>query len=198
MATINLLPWREQRREELKKEYFIILGLFAAVAIITVFGWQFLLSSDITYQQDRNRFLEQRITELQEQVKEIQTLKEKKQALIERMKVIQALQGDRPAIVHIFDETVRTLPDGVFFTFMQRNGNTLHIKGTAESNNRVSSLMRSLDASEWFANPNLQVVVANKALGESANNFEMQVTITQPATLVEATEKNSSTDRKKK
>ncbi len=190
MATINLLPWREERREELKKEYFIILGGFAGVAVVIVLIWQFLLSGDISYQQDRNRFLEQRIAELQEQVKEIKALKEKKQALIERMKVIQSLQGDRPAIVHIFDEAVRTLPDGVFFTYMSRNGNVLHVKGTAESNNRVSSLMRSLDASEWFSAPNLKVVTANKSLGDAANNFEMLVTITQPSLVVTAPDEN--------
>ena len=184
MATINLLPWREERREELKKEYFIILGAFAAAGVIVVLVWQFMLSSDIEYQQGRNKFLGQRIAELQEQVKEIKALKEKKQALIERMKVIQSLQGDRPAIVHIFDEAVRTLPDGVYFTSMSRSAKSLKLKGVAESNNRVSSLMRSLDASEWFANPNLEVVTANRRFGEGANNFEMKVTITQPATLV--------------
>ena len=104
MATINLLPWREERREELKKEFLMILGGFAAVGAVIVLLWQFLLSGDIDYQKSRNNFLQQRIKELDAQVKEIKSHKSKKDQLIARMQVIQSLQGNRPQIVHIFDE----------------------------------------------------------------------------------------------
>jgi len=181
MATINLLPWREERREELKKEYLAILAISAVAAVAIVFLWQLYLSAIITDQESRNDFLSVRIKELDEQVKEIAELKKQKKELVARMEVIQSLQGTRPEIVHIFDEIVRTLPDGVFYNSITRKGSQITLKGTAESNNRVSSLMRQLDASEWFANPNLKVVKANKSFGEQANDFEMTVNLTSPA-----------------
>lgn len=181
MATINLLPWREERREELKKEFAIISAMVAGFAILIVFAWQAVLSGVVDQQESRNRFLQSRIDELNAQVKEIDALKQQKKALEARMEVIQALQGNRPEIVHIFDELVRTLPDGVFYNAINRSGKKITLKGTAESSNRVSSLMRQLDASEWFDNPNLQMVRANRSFGEQANDFEMVVTLTSPS-----------------
>lgn len=181
MATVNLLPWREERREELKKEFGIITAFVAAVAVLIVFLWQSVLSGAVDQQNSRNSFLQVRIDELSEQVKEIAELKKQKKALVERMDVIQSLQGNRPEIVHIFDQIVRTLPDGVFYNEIKRQGKTLTLKGTAESNNRISSLMRQLDASEWFENPNLQKVEANRAFGDQGSNFEMVVSLTAPS-----------------
>ena len=185
MATINLLPWREELRAELRKEFFVIASAVAAVAIVIIFAWQMVLNSAIENQNGRNAFLEKRIAELNQQVREIAELKKKKAELVARMDVIQSLQGNRPEIVHIFDQIVRTIPDGVYYSEIARNGNDLTIKGTAESNNRVSSLMRQLDASEWFASPNLTGVKANRAAGEHANDFELRVKITPPAMLKE-------------
>lgn len=185
MANINLLPWREELRSELRKEFFVITGIIAAVAIVIIVIWQMVLNSAIDEQKGRNAFLSKNIAELNRQVKEISELRKKKTELVARMNVIQSLQGNRPEIVHIFDQIVRTLPDGVFYNEIVRSGNSLTIKGTAESNNRVSSLMRQLDASDWFSNPNLTGVTANKAAGEHANNFQLKVSITPPATLKE-------------
>ena len=181
MANINLLPWRDERREELKKEFLVILagvGLFAAAIVL---AWQAVLSSNIDNQNSRNQFLDSRISELSEQVKEIKALRKKKKELIERMTVIQSLQGNRPEIVHIFDEIVRTLPDGVYYHSIQRKGNKLELTGSAESNNRVSSLMRQLNASEWFANPNLRQVQASKFMGGQGSDFKMDVQIISPS-----------------
>jgi type IV pilus assembly protein PilN len=96
------------------------------------------------------------------------------------MKVIGDLQGTRPLIVRIFDEIVRTLPDGVYFRGMERTGQQITIRGTAESNNRVSSLMRRLDASEWFSEPTLKGVKANPGFGEQANDFDLTVKVSMP------------------
>lgn len=183
MATINLLPWRQERREQLKKEFLIILGGFAIGAAAIVLLWQLLLTTGISNQEKRNNYLAERIKELDLQVAEIAELKKQKQELVVRMQVIQSLQGNRPEIVHIFDELVRTLPDGVFYTSVIRIGSDISLMGTAESNNRVSSLMRQLDASEWFASPNLQLVQANKTIGEQATNFSMKVKLTPPVEL---------------
>ena len=188
MATINLLPWREERREELKNEFIAITIAFALAAAAVVFIWQLILNSQIDYQASRNNYLKKNIGELEEQVQEIAELKQKKNELVERMEVIQSLQGNRPEIVHIFDELVRTLPDGVFYNFIERKGNQIGIKGTAESNNRVSSLMRQLEDSEWFSEPNLRSVKANAEFGEQANDFEMVVILTSPNTVEEEAE----------
>lgn len=182
MAKINLLPWREERREQLKKEYFTILGGVALLGLIVVALWHSMISGAISNQQSRNGFLTANIKELDAQVAEIKELKAQRQRLTERMRIIQDLQGNRPEIVRLFDETVRTLPDGVFYTSIERKGASLTIQGTAESNNRVSSLMRRLDESKWFANPNLIGVKANPNFGEQANDFSLTVVIAAPST----------------
>ncbi len=181
MATINLLPWRDERREELKKEFIAILVVVAIVAAGVVFGWQALLSNNIDQQNDRNQFIDTRIKELDLRVREIEELRKKKTELVERMTVIQSLQGNRPEIVHIFDEVVRTLPDGVYFHAIKREGQMVTLTGTAESNNRVSSLMRQLTASEWFANPNLKQVQASQFMDGQGSDFEMTVDLISPS-----------------
>lgn len=188
MANINLLPWREELREELKKEFLVILGGVAVLAVVIVMAWISAVDTSIANQTARNSFLQEKIDELSHQVKEIQELKSKREQLVERMKIIQDLQGNRPEIVHFFDELVRTIPDGVYYSKVERKGGNISISGTAESNNRVSSLMRRLDASEWFKNPNLISVKANPDFGEQANDFMLTVAMATPAS--EATEKS--------
>lgn len=183
MANINLLPWREERREELKKEFFAILIGVILFAVLLIFGWHQMITSQIDNQRGRNAYLTQQISELNSQVTEIKELKEKREQLIDRMRIIQELQGKRPEIVHVFDDLVRTIPDGVFYTSIERTGSSLVIKGTAESNNRVSSLMRRLDASDWFSGPNLQGVKANPGYGEQANDFVLTVNLATPPQL---------------
>lgn len=181
MATkINLLPWRAELREQRKKEFFTILAGFVAVGLL-VFGlWYLALQNLIEYQQQRNTKLKTEISQLEKKVAEIEELKRQRAEMIDRMKVIQSLQGTRPLIVHVFDELVRKQPDGMFFTKVERKDNRLFIDGTAESNHRVSSFMKSLDESEWFENPLLTKMVANPLLGEQGNNFNLAVDISLP------------------
>lgn len=183
MANINLLPWREERREELKKEFFVILIGVVLLAGLLIFGWHQMIASQIENQRSRNAYLNQQISELNSQVTEIKELREKREQLIDRMRIIQELQGKRPEIVHVFDDLVRTIPDGVFYSSIERSGSSLTIKGTAESNNRVSSLMRRLDASDWFSGPNLQGVKANPSFGGQANDFVLTVNLATPVQL---------------
>ena len=96
------------------------------------------------------------------------------------MTVIQALQGNRPIIVRVFDEMVRTLPDGVFYSKLSKAENKMSLKGVAESNNRISSLMRRLDKSNWFAGPNLTAVNADPSFGDQASQFVMSFNISTP------------------
>jgi type IV pilus assembly protein PilN len=188
MANINLLPWRERRREQLRKEFLAILGTVVALGLVVVVIAHIVISGQIDAQNQRNEYLRGEIAKLDRQVAEIKDLQTRRNQLIDRMKVIQDLQGTRPVIVRIFDEIVRSLPEGVYYRGIQRAGSVITIQGTAESNNRVSSLMRKLDASEWFANPILKNVKANPEFGEQGNDFDMTVTVTMPGKAGEAGE----------
>lgn len=158
MPRINLLPWREQLRKERQKNF----SLAAAAAVALGAGIWFLYSThvenNITYQTERNEFLKKEIAVLDEQIAEIINLEAQKERLLARMAIIEELQKSRPQIVHLFDELVRTLPDGVQLTSVVQNGDRLEIKGVAQSSSRISSYMRNIDASEWLGNPDLGVV----------------------------------------
>ncbi len=181
MAQINLLPWREERRQELKKEFL------AAVALVLFLGFGLLLLADrvvnsqIDNQGRRNEYLTDNIKQLDKQVAEIRDLQKRRDQLLDRMRVIQELQGNRPIIVRVLDQLVRTVPDGVFYTKLVTTDKKISISGIAESNNRVSSLMRRLEASDWLASPVLDKVHEAKEFGDQANKFELTVTIEAPA-----------------
>lgn len=181
MARINLLPWREQLREERRKQFLVILGGIFVLSRGAVFLGDQYLSGEIARQEARNAFIQQNIAQLDVRIKEISELKTRRQQLLARMKIIQDLQGNRPVIGHVFDQLVRTLPDGVYFRELKMQGDTLSISGEAESNNRVSNLMRNLDASDWFASPTLIEVKATTAGAvDQANTFQLTVKQTQP------------------
>jgi type IV pilus assembly protein PilN len=182
MANINLLPWREERRQELKQAFLVVLGVVAGIAAVLVVLVHLGVNSSIEQQNSRNNYLQKNISELDQQVKEIQELEKKKQELLDRMKVIQELQGNRPIIVRIFDEMVRSLPDGVFYKKLERKADVIQLEGIAESNNRISSLMRRVNKSEWFAGPNLNAVKAAPNFGEQASDFSLSFNISTPST----------------
>lgn len=175
MANVNLLPWREIQRQEKKKEFLIVLGMVAAVALLLAVVWGYWVNWQIDWQADRNNLLKREIAVLDEKVKEIKELKLRRQQVLERMDVIKALQGNRPGVVKVFDEFVRSVPSGVFFVEVKRVGENVALVGFAESNNRISTLMRQLDASDRFKEPNLTKVDADDTLGEQGSRFELQV-----------------------
>jgi type IV pilus assembly protein PilN len=181
MAQINLLPWRDERRAELKQEFLVVLGVVVALGAVMIVAVDLFFNSEIQTQRDRNAYLTQNISVLDKQVDEIRELQRKRTQLLDRMKVIQELQGNRPVIVRILDQLVRTVPDGVFYTELKANEKMITITGIAESNNRVSSLMRRLDASDWFKEPNLEGVRAEPRYGEQATTFNMTVQLQLPA-----------------
>lgn len=180
MANINLLPWREQHREEKKKEFVTLLAGICLLTAGVAFLWVSSVNGSIASQAERNALLDAEITVLSKQVAEIKDLKKQRSELLDRMKVIQDLQGTRPVIVRHFDEMVRAIPDGVFLTSLVSRGNVLSLNGVAESNNRVSSLMRNMDESGWFATPNLTSVKDASKYGEQANEFVLTVQTTVP------------------
>lgn len=183
MARINLLPWREERREERRKRFLLALtGVFVGSVGALLIADQ-VISAAIDRQVARNDYISKQIAVVDERIKQISELKARRQQLVERMRIIQDLQGNRQVSGRIFDQLARTLPDGVYFTEVKMTGKALSISGAAESNNRVSDLMRNLEASDWFDAPSLNEVKATTAgQVDQANTFELTVRQTQPKT----------------
>jgi type IV pilus assembly protein PilN len=158
MPRINLLPWREERRREQRRDYLGMLGLTAGAAVVVWLLIHFVYVARIEYQDGRNAYLGEQIARLDRQIREIQALEQERAQLIARMKAIEALQSSRPLVVHLFDELVTTLPEGVYLTDVRQQGATITLQGIAESNARVSNFMRNIEASKWLRNPRLEVI----------------------------------------
>ncbi|MFM1897444.1 MAG: hypothetical protein RLZZ385_2518 [Pseudomonadota bacterium] len=183
MAHINLLPWRERLREERKREFISIMVGVLIIAAGLIFLVDRYFRGEINTQVARNEFVRAEIRLLDARVAEINQLQQQKQEIRARMNVIQNLQGSRPVIVRIFDELVKTLPQGVYYTRLDRVGDSMSIEGVAESYARLTELMRRLDASEWFANPDLRIISAREGQGfaqNAANSFTLNLTLESP------------------
>jgi type IV pilus assembly protein PilN len=158
MPRINLLPWRDELRIHRRNQFYVALG-GAVVGAAAVIGISYLVFDGIVnHQKSRNTILQEEIEVLNIKIEEIIDLEDKKDRLLARMEIIEQLQRSRPGIVHVFDELVKTLPSGVFLTSVKQTGQRLEISGSAESNTRVSALMRNIDKSEWLMDPDLEVV----------------------------------------
>ena len=181
MTTIHLLPWREARRKQQQQDFIIMLAVAAAIGIAVFFGWKLVVDGKVENQLSRNRYIERELSQLDQQIKEISELEKRRADLVSRMNVIQDLQNNRPYIVYMFDQLVRTLPDGVYYTSIERKGGIFTISGIADSNNRISALMRNLSESDWFKDPDLRTVAA-AADGSQENVFTLTVSQELPST----------------
>lgn len=179
MPQINLLPWREEQRKERKLAFLAALGGGTLAAMLATFIVYLMFSSLINGQQERNETLKTEIATLDKQIEEINNLEAQKQRFISRMEIIEKLQRSRPEIVHVFDEVVRTLPDGTFLTGVKQTDRRLKIDGVAQSSTRVSTFMRNIDKSEWLRNPELAVIETKKdqALGSTFTLYANQVSV---------------------
>ena len=175
MPRINLLPHRESKRKERKLKFLVALGAAAVAAGVTSFAAYLMYGQMIDAQQRRNEHLRTEIKTLDKQNEEINNLETAKQKYIARMEIIERLQRSRPEIVHVFDEIVRTLPEGVYLTAVKQSDKKLKFEGVAQSSTRVSSFMRNIDGSEWLRNPELEVVQTNKGPGSSFTLTAYQV-----------------------
>jgi type IV pilus assembly protein PilN len=158
MPRINLLPWRVELRQKRKKEFVVALmgTLVVAVGVIylaklTVKGWT-------SAQQARNQVLKNEIAALDKQIEEITTLESQRERLKARMQIITQLQRSRPEVVHLFDELVNAMPEGVYLTEVVQQGTRIEVGGNAQSSTRVSALMRNIDDSAWLRSPGLEGV----------------------------------------
>jgi type IV pilus assembly protein PilN len=173
MPRINLLPWREQERKVRRREFGVAaLGAIIAAGVF-VLGGKLLYSSWIEAQNEKNNLLHQEIVKLDAAIADIQDLENRKQRLVARMEIIEKLQRKRPEIVHLFDEMVKTVPDGVYLTGIKQTGNKLEIHGIAQSSTRVSTFMRNIDSSVWMDNPVLLVVESAKESSTGGSNFTL-------------------------
>ena len=179
MPHINLLPWRDDLRKRREKEFIITAVIAALMMGGVVLGVHLHYESRIAYQNQRNTFIDAEISALDKKIKEIEDLKKERDSLIARTKVIQDLQAGRPEIVHVFDELVTTLPDGVYYTKVAQKGRALNLHGVAQSNARVSSLMRSLNTSTWFENPSLVEITADVQKSTSVRLSKFNLNVSQ-------------------
>ncbi len=174
MAKINLLPWREELRKQKQREFAIMGGGAVVIAGLIVLLAHLHVSGLIDNQNQRNGYLEQEIATLDKRIGEIKKLEKLKADLLARMNVIQELQRSRPESVHLMDELVRTLPDGVHLENFTQKDKSLTMKGVAQSNARVSDYMRSIDASEWLADPRLDLIKTQEVERRRLANFTLR------------------------
>ncbi|WP_415902636.1 PilN domain-containing protein [Neptuniibacter sp. QD29_5] len=175
MAKINLRPWREEKSKERQKRFLMNLcgaALFAGVIVLAV-GYYF----DVMHERqvERNDYLKTEATKLDKKLKEIKELNEKKKRLLARLEAIQQLQASRPIIVRNFDELVKVLPDGAYYSSLSRKADTIGINGLAEDKLDVSNLMRNLDSSIWFGEPTLRKVQLSNEDGLNAFSLSLPV-----------------------
>lgn len=180
MARINLLPWREEKRR-LRQRQFTVVLIVVGVASAFVSGLVYLgYDGAIANQNARNQYLTDQIKLMDDKIAQIKDLQEKKQRLLARMQIIEQLQASRPTEVHLFDQLVKTLPQGVYLTAVAQNNDNLTLSGQAESSARVSTYLRNIDSSPWMGSPNL-VVVQKDANKNGAQNFTITAKVVDKA-----------------
>ena len=173
MARINLLPWREAERSRRQKDFAI--AAFSAAAAVLLIGLvlRFQLESMIDAQEGRNDLLSNEIRLLDVRIKEVRELEATKADLLARMDVIQELQQSRPEIVHLFDEVVDAIPEGVYLTRLTQTGSQIVVEGRAQSNARVSAFMRKINAAEWINDPVLLLIENKDQTGTGLSHFRL-------------------------
>jgi type IV pilus assembly protein PilN len=180
MARINLLPWREELRGKRQKNFGIAAGVAVVLMAAVVFAVDWQYQEFINFQEGRNKYLTDQTVLLDKKLKSIRELDEQKSSMIARMEIITQLQASRPEVVHLFDELVSTLPEGVYYESIEQNSKVISIAGVAQSNAFVSKLMRNLNASEWLDNATLQEIVSR---GQEGNDLlrlaQFRLSVTQ-------------------
>ena len=178
MAKINLLPWREELRQEKKREFLSIMGLSAILTLVLIGVAHLYIEGLKQHQEQRNKMLLDETAQLDKKIIEVKSIGEKKNKLLAKIDVVQRLQESRPEIVHLFDEIPRTTPDGIYLTKFTQLGKQLLFEGKTESNARVSAFMRAVDASPWLKDPKLEVIQSpGKTNVEQNSDFRLRATL---------------------
>jgi len=188
MIRINLLPHRELARASRRRQFTVLLGVAVAAGIVTVVLGHAVIAAQQSNQDARNAFLTQEITKLDSQIGEIKKIREQTQALLARKQVVETLQSNRTEVVHLFDQMIRLLPQGLYLKSFKQAGDVVTITGYTQSSARVSTLMRSLDDSPWFESAGLVEIKAATVNNLRANEFVLTVKQTRQQ-LDDATDK---------
>lgn len=175
---INLLPWREEERKRKNIEFGIMAGAGILFVVLVVSGVLMYIEDRISYQSQRNNFIKNEISVLNSKLETIKELEAKKRDLLERMNVIQELQGSRPESVHLLEELVKAIPEGIWLSNVSQSSSIVEVDGITESNARVSAFMRNIEESEWMAPPQLVSILKNakqqKSDGEVGAEFKLK------------------------
>lgn len=177
---INLLPHREERRKRARQHFFALGGLTALLGLAIVGAGHVYYSNRIAVQKDRNSFLKGQLSQLDKQIDEIRKLKAEIQALLARKQVIETLQADRAQTVHLMDELVRVVPEGVYLKSVKQHGLKVALTGYAMSNARVSTLMRNIDASPWLEKAHLVEIKATTVAKRRLSEFHLNMALKRP------------------
>ncbi len=181
MVKINLLPWREEKRQQLTKEFYVLLGAGGVIAAAIVASIVYVYSHNIEFQKSRNARITQEISKLDKEIEEIKNFEKERDSLLARKQVIEELQANRTQMVHLFDELVKTIPNGVFLENIKQNGNSITLEGYAQSHSRVSAYMRELAKSEWFKSPvNLEYIRADETYDTHEQKFKLLANLVNP------------------
>lgn len=175
MIRINLLPHRELKRAARRRQFNILLGIAVAAGVVTVVLGHSLIAARQSGQEARNAYLEQEIVKLDAQIGEIKKIREQTQALLERKQVVETLQSNRTEVVHLFDQMIRLLPDGLYLKSFKQVGNTINLSGYTQSSARVSTLMRNLEDSPWFESASLIEIKSATVNNLRANEFVLSI-----------------------
>lgn len=173
MVNINLLPWREEIKEEKKQEFLSILFLAVIVVAGMVLIIHMIIARQIRFQNEDNTYLKEEIKILDQQIQEIDSLDKEKKQLLQKMKVIQLLQASRPEVVRLFDGITRLIPQGLYLTSLSRSADVIKIDGKAESNTRVSALMRNIEASKLLTDPKLSLIQVDEQKQEGQTSHQV-------------------------
>lgn len=198
MIRINLLPHREAKRKARQQQMMGIAGGVVALGAVTILAGYMVIGGMIEKQEENNRFLKSEIAKLDKEIEEIKVLKEKTQSLLDRKKVVEDLQADRPQAVHLLDQMVRQLPGGMYLKAIKQTDKKVNIQGYTQSNARVSTLMRNLEASPWLENPQLIEIKAVTLNNVRANEFSLDVSLSAPQKSTESAPAKDTKPKDKK
>jgi len=194
MIRINLLPHRELKRAARQRQFNVFALGVVTLGLFTVFLIHTAFSGKIDTQNGRNAYLEKETAQLDSQIEEIKKLKEQTQSLLARKQVVETLQSNRAQAVHLLDQLVRQLPEGIYIKAIKQNADKVTLQGYAQSNARVSTLMRNLEASTWLELPTLVEIKSATVNGLRTNEFTLEVNLSPP----QQTDKTNSKSRDNK
>jgi len=198
MVRINLLPHRELKRKRQRDAFAALSVMTLLVGGAIVFAVYAVIGSHIEQQQGRNSYLDGEIAKLDKEIEEIRKLREQTQAMLARKKVVETLQANRSEAVHLLDQLVRQLPEGVYLKSVKQGGSIVNVSGFAQSNARVSSLLRNLEASPWLEQPSLVEIKAASAGNTRLSEFSINVRLTRTVSDALDTGKRLATPPKEK